>query len=293
VSKRLDSGGARSNRSGLVQAVSGVVGYALAVCSDQDPVRAVHEHRKAIRRARAVLALAQRIAGAQAVEPLVQALRDALQATSRLRDKAVLRGSLRLLRRVPGLKDACRSVEPLLASPLRSARSVRSVRAALARASALVTDLPARFDSVLPARIPLEQLEAALARSYRRARRGRRDTERTGAHEDLHRWRRRVKELRYQLELLDSAGIPAARRAERELDALAEELGAVTDLAVLGAFLDTCAPRARARAARLRAGVDRLSARRTRRALAGSERFFAPGAAAFAARLIGSGHVYQ
>jgi len=55
----------------------------------------------------------------------------------------------------------------------------------------------------------------------------------TRSDEDLHEWRKRVKELRYQVELLASKGGGEIKRREKSLGRLAQDLGAVTDLIVL------------------------------------------------------------
>src|SRR5206468_870608 len=55
--------------------------------------------------------------------------------------------------------------------------------------------------------------------------------------------RKRVKELRYQLEMLASSGSPALKRREKALATLAEDLGETTDLILLEAALKERAAR--------------------------------------------------
>jgi CHAD domain-containing protein len=59
----------------------------------------------------------------------------------------------------------------------------------------------------------------------------------TGENAEFHEWRKRVKELRYQIELLASSGSAELKRREKALATLAEQLGKVTDLIVLQAAL--------------------------------------------------------
>lgn len=76
-------------------------------------------------------------------------------------------------------------------------------------------------------------LEHGLGRVYRKTRRRAETAARTRTHPDLHRWRRWVKYLRYQLEALFTE--PPAGIAERieDLKALGHTLGLRNDLAVL------------------------------------------------------------
>jgi CHAD domain-containing protein len=83
----------------------------------------------------------------------------------------------------------------------------------------------------------MDDLARGIARGYRRSQESLRRAAETRLLIDLHEWRKRVKELRYEIELLASSGSSESRQRERKLSALAEELGRVTDLVVLLAAL--------------------------------------------------------
>jgi CHAD domain-containing protein len=89
------------------------------------------------------------------------------------------------------------------------------------------------LEIVLPRNFSTPDLERGLARTYRRVQRTLEQALRTRDDADFHEFRKRVKELRYQLELLASTGSPQLKAREAPLGDLARELGEVTDLAVM------------------------------------------------------------
>jgi CHAD domain-containing protein len=77
------------------------------------------------------------------------------------------------------------------------------------------------------------KLQEGLERSQRRTRQALVQTLEDYSEENFHRWRRRLKELRYQVELLASGGSRPLRAREKSLARLAQDVGKVTDLFVL------------------------------------------------------------
>jgi len=219
-------------RVGLGSAFAGVIGYARAMAAEvqQEPVRAVHEYRKALRRARAVVRLSRPLMGEGGYRSLVHDLRVALRGTSPLRDAAVLLQTLALL---PD-EDKTRPARKALTALLEAEPSVAGApEVELRRSLQIVVPLPARFLAFLPESLRWRELRAGLERSYRRTRRARKSAFRSREDADVHAFRKRVKELRYQLELLDATGVGKPRRDHRALALLAETLGEVTDLTLL------------------------------------------------------------
>jgi CHAD domain-containing protein len=221
-------------RIGLGAAFAGVVAYAgaMADAAVDDPVRAVHEYRKALRRARAVVRLARPVLGDECYRALVHDLRMALRGTSPLRDAAVLLATLASL---PD-ERASRPARTALARLLRAEGKTAVAGAPhleLRRSLQLVSDMPGRLVGCLPLKVRWRELRAGLERSYRRTRRARKRAFRSCEDLEVHAFRKRVKELRYQLELLDAAGGGKPGRARRELAELAEALGEITDLTLL------------------------------------------------------------
>ena len=219
---------------GLCSAFAGVVAYAGAMADQAlaHPVYAVHEFRKALRRARAVVRLARPVLGDASYLELVHPLRDALRGTSPLRDAAVLLQTLDSLPERAALRPARKVLRRLLEQE-RTAAGPGDPVVELRRSLQLVEPMPERLQACLPGELRWRQLRAGLERSYRRTRRARKRAFRSREDADVHRFRKRAKELRYQLELLDAAGGGKPGRAHRALAALAEALGEVTDLTLL------------------------------------------------------------
>jgi CHAD domain-containing protein len=222
-------------RVGLVAAFAGVVAYASAMAdaAADDPDRAVHEVRKALRRALAVVRLARPALGEASYRALAADLRGALRGTSPLRDAAVLLPTLRSLPDEPRTRAARRTLKRLLSAQGHAAAPSPALRARLRRSLRLLAPMPERLLACLPEKVRWRELAAGLSRSYRRTRRARRRAFRTGEDAHVHAFRKRVKELRYQLELLEEAHGRRPSRTRRELAALADALGEVTDLVVL------------------------------------------------------------
>ena len=88
--------------------------------------------------------------------------------------------------------------------------------------------------------VTLATLRRALRRSYRRGRAARRRAARTPSVENLHAWRRRVKDLRHHAELLREADPHALRRVRRRARRLSDLLGDDHDLAVLRERAASC-----------------------------------------------------
>ena len=141
---------------------------------------------------------------------------------------------------------------------------------ALAAGSRVLRPLPDVFRVTLPQTFSMDDLARGLARSCRRVRATLERAAETGASAEFHEWRKRVKELRYQIELLASTGSAELKRREKALAALAEELGKVTDLIVLQTALverqsSGAVPQAPALAEAIRSTIDARARELTRR----------------------------
>lgn len=221
-------------RAALGAAFAGVLGYARsrADLAERDPVGAVHEYRKAVRRGRALLRLSRPILARSAYRGLNAELRKAVAASSPVRDVHVLQEALRRLPagRDAGARAAAREVVESMASGVQRPGAERDV---LRRGAWALRALPERFFEALPRGVRWSDLSKGLSKSYRRARAALEKAERTGDHADVHDFRKRVKELRYQLELFEAVGEGLKRREQRGLASLAQKLGAATDLIAL------------------------------------------------------------
>jgi CHAD domain-containing protein len=221
-------------RAGLGAAFSGAIAYAqaMAEAAGRDPVHAVHEYRKAVRRARAVVRLARPIVPRRAFSALNQELRQAVAASSATRDAHVLEAALEHL---PGRSSdpARRAAREALEAIRAEQGSTQGAQRVLRHGAWTLNGLPARFFESLPRDVCWLDLESGLRGSYRRARKARAEAGRTGDFAAIHDFRKRVKELRYQLELLEAAAELALKRDHQQLARLAQRLGTVTDLIAL------------------------------------------------------------
>jgi CHAD domain-containing protein len=195
-----------------------------------DPVGAVHNARKAIKKERSLLRLA----------------RGMLSPAQRRRENAALRKAAREL---AGMRDAEVLVATLdqlserLAGQLPTS-NIAGIRKQLASGRAMEGDqTPHAIEELAAIRSRVPQwrlgdgswnaLEAGLVRSYRRGRKSLRRAWATGSLVDLHEWRKRVKDLWYQQRLLAQACGPAVQGQAEDAHHLSRLLGQDHDLGVL------------------------------------------------------------
>jgi CHAD domain-containing protein len=217
---------------GLVTAFSRILSAAkrCARLAAADPVAATHEYRKAIRRARAVVSLLRPALGKTAASGLRGELRRAFRETGPLRDADIL---LAALRAAPGEDPDRAVIEQQLEAERQSRVDPAAVADVLRRGARVLSPLPSALRVTLPSAFSVSDLERGLARSFRRTRNALTSAVASRLDAHLHGWRKRVKELRYQVELLASTGSPELKKREKALGSLAQDLGDVTDLIVL------------------------------------------------------------
>jgi CHAD domain-containing protein len=223
----------------------------LAADNDAPSRRAVHDTRKAIKRLRALLRLLEHELGAARYAREDAALRDVGRRLSGARDAAVLlatldalierhprklahRKDVRNLRRAL-LEERKRMDERTLGDATTRAQALSELRAFRARVTSW--DLGDR-GAAAPMHEGLERIYAQGRKRHRRAARAKQ-----GDVLAMHRWRKRVKDLRYAAEMLrqttqhphsDGRGADARlRRVAKRADRLGEALGEDHDLAVL------------------------------------------------------------
>lgn len=204
--------------------------------SQQEPESAVHEFRKSVRRLRALTKLVTPLIGRQESRALQRQLREAARATSSLRDSRVLLATTQGL----SVRKKATKAQGAVVSQLRAEifnLSASGVEHETVRRQAQnVSVVAAQFRSCLPGHVEHSQLVLAIGDSYRKARKAQRQAAASGQDEDVHDWRKRTKELRYQLELLEP--LPAAADdTSRELRDFAKNLGSITDLMVFEDYL--------------------------------------------------------
>jgi CHAD domain-containing protein len=247
-------------RERLLAAFTAILAHALAQQGQvpADPAAALHELRKSVRRARALLRLMQGFVGVDAYGAVSAALAEVQRATSALRDRQVVRDALQAAH--PGRDRGAPSAvaQALSAAMAGSAGDAAAVDAAagdtaavdaaagdtaaadaaeiaevIERACLRLAELPRLLAGGMPPKIRWPAVVDGLARSFRRARRRLRAAEQRDEDEAVHALRKRIKELDYQVELLTAHGGRRMRARHKALARLAEELGQVVDLFVL------------------------------------------------------------
>jgi CHAD domain-containing protein len=232
---RLSADFARGLRAGLAEAFRDIVAHATRVAAGakRSPERAVHEWRKAIRRARSILQLARPLLGEDAHRALSRALASAARQTSSLRDSHVLAETLERVPPAPETKAARRRIRASLEAALEAATLPGHAEESLRVASATLAGLPETFAAGLVGRVGWDDLEASLRRSHRRMRVAWKQARKHRTDQEVHAWRKRVKELRYALEMLTASRARYVAKQHAATVRLAEGLGEVTDLMLL------------------------------------------------------------
>jgi CHAD domain-containing protein len=278
----------------LARALGEVLAHAgrMAARAARQPETSVHEWRKSLRRARALLALTREVLDPRDAAAIAGALSGAQAATSALRDADALLGILGGVRAElrPG-SEAARAlgrVARALRAERGRARARGDAATLLAKHSPRLRRAAVRYARALPAELAWKDVERGLRASHHRAHRGFEKARKHLEDEPFHGWRKRVKALHYQTELLAGLGGKRAERLRARLADLAEAQGAVTDLMVLRAHVRTSGPAAeRAGAAALVRRLDKLIAARRAQALRAGARFHERSARKFTAPLVG------
>jgi CHAD domain-containing protein len=221
-------------REGLVAAFDAIIAYAVDQAR-QPPHTAgsVHEFRRSIRRARAVVDMCRTCLESGARKEIQRQLRAAVESTSSLRDLDVLSGTLSGLELNKKLQKQATAYRALLEQRRIEARSQRAP--ALLAGARRISPLPGRFAAGLAREITWSDLTEGLRRTYQLARR-QRETAGTSSKkwkESSHQWRKRTKEISYQLELLTTGLDKKYRKLHTRYERIARRLGKATDLLVL------------------------------------------------------------
>jgi CHAD domain-containing protein len=206
--------------------------------SAEDPAPCVHGARKDLKKLRSALRLLRHELGDDLYRAESSRYRDAGRLLSRSRDAEVKVEALEAIcERYAGRLPAGAADEWLEQLRRERDRAVEAARgedsAGLAQALELVEAGGERIDEWPLESEDWELFEAGIGRAYRRGRKRMRRAAADPSAEHIHEWRKRVKDLWYQLRILDQAiPEPLADRVE-VLDRLASALGDHHDLAVL------------------------------------------------------------
>ena len=231
--KRLEIDPSLALGEALALAMGGIVAHAQsqAALAPTDPEKAVHTYRKSVRRARALLRLLKGLIPKEELQALAEEMRAAMRETSAARDADVMVGLVALHPRKSKTRAALDGLEALLREHQSAVHSEGRMAEALRAGGELLGRVPAQVAGSLPSAIDRRALRGALKASHKRAREAFLRAQETLEEEDVHDWRKRVKELRYQLEFLEP--LTGVLKQHARLAELAESLGEVTDLIVL------------------------------------------------------------
>lgn len=201
-----------------------------------EPVDAVHTARKAIKKERALLRLARgSLPSSQSARDNAR-LRDIARTISGLRDADVMVQTAEALEeRFTGQLPAWtfKDLNDALLSAGASERDGASVDRLAAAAAQELTEIRREIDGWELDGDGWGVIKRGLRRSYRRGRKALRAAQADPSSENLHAWRKRVKDHWYHLRLLTAVCGPIVGGAAAEADVLSDLLGDDHDLAVL------------------------------------------------------------
>ena len=255
---------------------------AAVTCLEETPRTdaAVHEARKSLKKTRAVIRLAG--AGMNRAGRFDRRLGTVARVLGRSRDSAVLLAAQRELR-----QELSRAESDRLESSLQHERKEAEAATTMALASLLAELRALRTDLVQkPVRGGWSVAWHGIEDAYRRGSAAHRQAARSGDGEDLHRWRRRVKDQWYHLRLLVGAWPAGLTPLASELEVVSDRLGTDHDLHVLSERAAVLEPDAKRRRALVRTIAPRRSEAQ-RIALQLGTRLYVEKPSAYAARLRG------
>lgn len=201
---------------------------------DHGTPAAVHAARKGLRRARAVLELVSGALPKSERRAVGKALQEARRVLSSIRDHAVAPETLGAL----PLGDEDRATaKHILDNAAEALPAVQEIKQLLAESAARAAAQGEALEAALPAEIELDVVLDGIRGIYAEARRSHRASKRSK--EWFHSWRRRSKELGYQLELLAAHTGARVGAIHAEIAGLSDALGPAVDLVMVREFVST------------------------------------------------------
>ena len=225
----------------------------------------VHEVRKTLKKLRSVLRLVRDELGEDVYDRENNAARDLGRKLSAARDASVRVSALEKLREKSPEDFPERGVAPIvrrLVSRRRAAmrRARRSVLPAIGRE---LKDARRRVRTWALSKEGFDCLEPGLRRIYRQGKKGESVAYASSADDDFHEWRKRAKDLRYHVELLEPVWPEAMKDVAKTLHDLTDLLGDDHDLSDLRRVL-TSSPRLTRGAGNVGRLVELIDRRRSR-----------------------------
>jgi CHAD domain-containing protein len=217
---------------GVRRIARGRIDHAIDALADASE-EGVHDARKDMKKLRALLRLVRGEIGDKVFRREADTFRDAARELSGVRDADVMLATLADLEERYGAE----------VGPVRQALEAHRLRTtgggrgrAAQTAIAILTEARTRVDDWPLERDGFEALEGGLERTYRRGRRDWRAALKEPSTENLHEWRKRVKDLWYHCSILRETWKPVMTALADEAHELSDRLGDDHDLAVLFDF---------------------------------------------------------
>ena len=209
---------------------------AAAALTDDSVTTAVHESRKALRRARAILSMMSAALPKSEYRAVRRAIQEARRTLSISRDHAV----------APETFAALALSEEDRVTATRVLENAAGALPPTAEIKQLVTDAATRvaaqgdgLEAALPQYLSWSEVVSGLETVYGDARKARDKAKKSTSW--FHSWRRRSKELVYQLELVSEHAGQRLGAIRDELSAVVETLSPAVDLIMLREFVTTYA----------------------------------------------------
>ena len=201
---------------------------------DRGAASAVHDYRKSLRRARAVLSLVADSLPKSERRAVRRALQEARRALGTARDHAVAPDTLGVL----PLGDVERATaQAILQTASETMAPNAELKQLLAEGAARAAAQVEALEAALPPSISWSSVARGVRSVYDDARRARKSAKRSKR--AFHRWRRRSKELTYQLEVIANYAGSAASELHREIEGATDTQGPAVDLIMLRDFVRT------------------------------------------------------
>ena len=201
---------------------------------DRSSTDAVHESRKGLRRARAVLELVEGALPKSERRAVGKALQEARRALSVTRDHAVAPETLGAL---PLGDDDRATAKRVLDNAAEALPAVQEIKQLLAESAARAAAQGEALEAALPTEIAFDTLLDGLRGVYSEARHALRASKRSK--QWFHTWRRRAKELSYQLDILCAHAGARVHAIHSELEGLTDTLGPAVDLVMVREYIET------------------------------------------------------
>jgi CHAD domain-containing protein len=194
---------------------------------------AVHEARKDMKKLRALLRLVRGELGEDVYARENGCFRDTARQLSGVRDADVMIHTLAdLEKRYGELPGAGRKLRPALVAH-RFRVSAGSTKPAVQAAIDTLLETRERIDDWPLRSEGFEAFDEGLRRMYKRGRKAFRRAQELPTAEHMHEWRKRVKDLWYQVSLLEEAWKPVMKALSDEAHELSDRLGDDHDVSVL------------------------------------------------------------